>query len=900
MASPLVATKLFVPTRRTGLVARPRLRERLDHGAKARLTLVSAPAGFGKTTLIAEWLANASKRASAWLSLDRTDNDPGTFWSDVIAALQTAAPGVGATMLSSLQSGQQLNEHLLAGLVNDLSAAPVAVHLVLDDYHVIDQPDVHAGITFLVEHLPPQIHIAIATRVDPPFPLARLRAQGELVEVRSADLRFTGEEATAYFNREMHLGLSPRNISALEERTEGWIAALQLAALSMQGREDVTAFVAGFAGNNRYVFDYLVEEVLQRQSEAVRSFLLRTSFLDRLSGPLCDAVTASRGGGALLDALHRQNLFLVPLDDRRQWYRYHHLFADVLQAHFVSEGEAELPILHRRASDWYEQNGERPKAIDHALAGADIERAAALIELAIPETSRNRGEAIIRGWARVLPAELVRARPVLGIGLVGGLVSRGEFEGIEDRLRDVERGLATLAQGGAPAHNLVVIDRDQLPRLPGAIELYRAALAQVRGDIVGVIHHAQRVLDLAPADDDLGRAGGTAFLGIANWSAGNLEAARCAWAEGRDGLQRAGHIADTLGVSIALADITLAQGRLGDAIEACDRALQLAAAQGGPPLRGTADMHAGLSELHRERNDLDAARQHLATSQELGARAGLPQHPYRWRIAAAQLRRDEGDFDGAIVLLDEAERLYISDFFPYVRPVSAIRARMRIAQGRLDEALRWQRERGFTIGDELSYLREYEHITVARLLLAQGAGGTEVRLFLDRLLESAVSGGRMRSVIEISLLQALASRAAGDGAVALVAVERALTIGEPEGYVRLFVDEGEAIASLLRAALKRGITPAYTRRLLAAFGPAERAQPAHADLIEPLSERELDVLRLLRSDLGGLEIARELMISLNTMRSHTKNIYEKLGVTSRRSAVHRADELRLFGHTQPN
>ena len=446
--------------------------------------------------------ASSKRQKVAWLSLDRTDNDPGIFWSDVVAALQTTTPGVGATLLSNLRAGQQPTEHALAGLVNDLSLEADVVYLVLDDYHLIEQPEIHTGVTFVLEHLPPHIHLVMSTRVDPPLPLARLRAQGELVEVRSADLRFTGDEAAAYFNGEMRLGLSSANIATLEERTEGWVAALQLAALSMQGREDVTDFVEGFAGNDRYVFDYLVEEVLQRQSEEVRGFLLRTSFLDRLTGPLCDAVTASRGSGAMLETLHRQNLFLIPLDDRRQWYRFHHLFADVLQSHQASVGADELPILHRRASDWYEQHGERHKAIEHALAAADFEGAAALIELAIPETSRNRGEATIRGWARALPAELVRARPVLGIGLVGGLVSRGEFDGIEDRLRDIEDGLAAFGRDGkaaTTAHDFVVVDRDQLPRLPGAIELYRAALAQLRGDMAGIIHHAQRVLDLAPS-----------------------------------------------------------------------------------------------------------------------------------------------------------------------------------------------------------------------------------------------------------------------------------------------------------------------------------------------------------------------------------------------------------------
>jgi LuxR family maltose regulon positive regulatory protein len=668
----------------------------------------------------------------------------------------------------------------------------------------------------------------------------------------------------------------------------------------MQGREDVTSFIAGFAGNDRYVFDYLVEEVLERQSDDVRSFLLGTCFLDRLSGQLCDAVTGRSGSKRTLDALYRANLFVVPLDDRREWYRYHHLFADVLISQLDADAREQLPLRHRRASDWYEQHGDRFEAIQHALAGECFERAAELIELAIPDMQRNRGEAVISGWLRMLPNELVRTRPVLGIGFVGALVSKGEFDGVEDRLRDVERGLAAIAEAGTrsrdtSAHGVVVVDENQLGRLPGAIELYRAALAQVRGDVPGTINHAQRVLELAPPDDHLGRAAGSGLLAIAYWSRGDLEAARISWTDCRSGLQRIRHIADALGASIALADIHLVQGHLREATQVYEQALQLATAQGGHVLRGTADMYAGLSELHRERNELHAAHQQLSKSQELGELAGLPQHPYRWRVAMAHLRRDEGDFDGAVALLDEAERLYVSDFFPHVRPVAAMRARVWISQGRLEEALRWKSDRGLGVGDELSYLREFEHITLARLLLAQNTIDDDAPGFLERLLEEAIHGSRTGSVIEISVLQALAHRGATE---ALIPLERALSLAEPEGYVRLFVEGGERIAALLKAALKRGIAPAYTRKLLAAFGPPETKAPAHPDLIEPLSDRELDVLRLLRSDLGGPEIARELRISINTMRTHTKNIFEKLAVNNRRSAVHRAEELNLLVRNQ--
>jgi LuxR family transcriptional regulator, maltose regulon positive regulatory protein len=873
----------------------------MRRGTRSKLTLISAPAGFGKTTLLAEWI-HGSGRGVAWLSLDQTDNDLTAFWSHLVAALESAAAAIGADF-PTLLPAELPPDAFVAELVNALSALPDDIDLVLDDFHVIGQPEIEAGLSFLIEHLPPQVHMVIGTRADPALPLGRLRARGELVEIRSADLRFTPQEAAAYLEGATGLSLMARDVAVLGERTEGWIAALQLAVLSLEGRDDAAAFIAGFAGSDRYIVDYLVEEVLLRLPEQVRSFLFRTCFLGRLDGALCDAVTGATGSRAMLDKLDRQNLFVVPLDDRRQWYRYHHLFADVLLAHLSDEVRSELPVLHRRASDWYEQQGERFDAIQHALLANDFERAAELIELAFPDMQKNRGEAILRGWSRVLPAELVRNRPVLGIGFVGARVSYGDFDGIEERLVDVERALATLAEAGAAAggkaHEIVVVDQGQLARLPGAVELYRAALAQVRGDVPGLIGHAQRVLELAPADDDVGRAAGSSMLGIAYWSQGKLDAAHRAWTTGRNGLLRAGHISDVLGVSMALADINLARGRLREAIEVCEQALALATAPGGRALRGTADMHAALSDLFRERNDLPAAHQQLSKSQELGEQAGLPQHPYRWRVAAARLRRDEGDFGGAVDLLNEAERLYVSDFFPYIRPVAAIRTRVWIAQGRIDDARRWQRDRGLGVDDELTYLREFEHITLARLLLAQNADDPEALRLLDRLLDQATRGGRMGSILEISMLQSLAHRGDGDPSAPLVPLERALSLAEPEGYVRLFADGGERMGGLLRAALKRGITPAYTRRLLAAFDPPEQRRTTHPDLIEPLSDRELDVLRLLRTDLGGPEIARELMISVNTMRTHTKNIFEKLGVNNRRSAVHRAAALNLLGRSQP-
>ena len=921
MPTALLETKLYVPRSRRGLVPRPRLSERLDRGIASTLMLVSAPAGFGKTTLLTEWLAAGpaapgDERLVAWLSLDRGDNDPASFWTYVIAALRTAARGVGESALALLQAPQPPPiETVLTALLNDLAAMTREIVLVLDDYHVIDTRAVQDGMAFLLDHAPPGLHVVIAGRADPALPLARLRSRGELAETRAADLRFTTDEAAAYLNETMGLPLTARDVAALEGRTEGWIAALQLAALSMQGRDDVAGFIAGFAGDDRYVVDYLGEEVLQRQPERVQAFLLQTSILGRLSGPLCDAVTGQGDGKAMLAALDRGNLFLVPLDDRRRWYRYHQLFADVLYARLLDEQPGQVPDLHRRASAWYERSGEPAEAIRHALAAGDFGRAADLVELAIPPMRRTRQEATVQGWLEVIPDGLIRARPVLSVASAAASLARGELDGVEGWLRDAERCLDEAAGTGAGSQ-----DSSQAPptplggaddpgdeefrRLPAGIELYRSALALARGDVPGTARHARRVLDVALEDDHLCRAGAAGLLGLAFWASGDLEAGYASYAECMAGLRRAGHIADTFGCAIALADIRLAQGRLGAAMRTYEQALQLAGEPGGPVLRGTADMYVGMGEVHRERGDLLAATQQLLRSEELGEHTGLPQNRYRWRVAMARIRQAEGDLGGALDLLGEAERLYVGDYFPNVRPVPALKARVWIAQGSLGEAVGWAREQGLSADDDLSYLREFEHITLARVLVAgyqderaEHSIRQATRL-LERLLRAAEEGGRTGRVIEILILQALAHQTLGDVPAALTALERVMALAEPEGYVRVFADEGPPMAALLKAGAKQGISRLYARRLLAAMSEAEHDSPVTQALIDPLSERELDVLRLLGSELNGPAIARELMVSLNTVRTHTKNIYAKLAVSSRRAAVRRAQELDLLPGTR--
>lgn len=905
MPAPILATKLYIPRPRPNVVLRPHLLERLNEGLHRKLTLVSAPAGFGKTTLVSQWIAGC-QRPITWLSLDAGDNDPARFLIYLVAALGPIAPTIEAGWLGVLQSAPP-TEAMLTALINEISTLPHDFVLVLDDYHVIDAPPVDQALTFLLDHLPPQMHLVITTREDPPFPLPRLRARQQMTELRAADLRFTASEASEFLHQVMELDLSADEVAALETRTEGWIAGLQLAALSMRGHRDISGFVRAFAGDNRYIMDYLIEEVLRRQSEPDRNFLLHTSILARLNGPLCDAVAGQSGSNAKLETLQRGNFFLIPLDDSQHWYRYHHLFADVLRMHLITEQPEQVPVLHQRASTWYEKYGMAADAIHHAFAARDFERAADLIEMAAPAMHQNRQEATVLGWMQALPEGLFPARPVLSILYVGALMSNGRIEGVESRLQQAQRWLKDDGdvQDLHEQEEMVVVNQDEFRRLPGSIAMYRAGLALALGNLNEAMSHAREVFDLAPQDDHRARGAAAALLGLAFWTDGELEKAHQLFAEGMAQLRMAGNISDAVGGVIALADIRITQGRLYDAMHTYEGALQLAIENGTPALRGTADMYVGLSELARERNDLQGARELLQQSLEQGEHTGFPRHPYRWRIALARIREAQGDLAGALALLEEAEPLYVSDFFPNVSPVAARKVRLWVAQGKLDEALNWVRQRGLSTDDETSYLREFEQITLVRVLLAHSRSDpsetmTEDALaFLARLLPAAEAGGRMGSAIEIMVLQALAYSAREDLPAALASLERALKLAEPEDYIRIFIDEGADMAALLREAAARKIASNYTGKLLRAFEEQSRVTedgshlPVSQPLLEPLSQRELHVLRLLKTELSGPEIARELMVGLSTVRTHTKSIYSKLGVNSRRAAVRRAEELGL-------
>lgn len=904
--------------------------------AMPRLVLVSAPAGFGKTTLLTQWLSSfqrdegagrpAPDRRVAWVSLGTDDAEPRAFLTHLVAAVQVAAPEVGGEALALLDGpGSLVVEDVVASLVDDLDALGGETVLALDDVHVIDMPEVHAAVAFLLDHLPPRVTLAMTTRADPPLPLARLRARGELVEVRAADLRFTAEEAEAFLNDVMGLGLEPALVAALETRTEGWAAGLQLAALSVRGHvarpgsssDGTAAFVAAFTGSHRFVLDYLLEEVLATQPAKVRAFLLDTSVLEQLTGPLCDAVTGGSDGQQVLEGLERDNLFLIPLDDDRREYRYHHLFVEALRARVGAEDPARARHLHRTASDWHAEHGTLPDAIGHALAAGDPEHAAALVELALPSARHHRQDMVLSTWLSALPDDVKRRRALLATTMVPASLSVGDLAGAE---RWLDHGDAALRQAAhEPAQGSSLLPRpgrladavrarkQELRSLPAQAAVYRAAVAQARGDIDGTMAHARRALELAGPDEHVARSGGAGFLGLAAWAAGDLPTAVDTFGEAVRSLRAAGNLTDELSTTVVLAEMWLARGQPVQARRLYEQALTRTGATAGSVLLPTGDLHVGLADVLRESGDLAAAHAHLQTARELGDRASLPENRYRWYTAMAGLVLAHGDHDGAVDLLDQAERLYRPGFFPDVRPVPAVRARVHIAQGRLDAAAAWARARGVGPDDPSAYAVEYEHLTLARLLLAEhaigGRAGAAVTALsiLNRTLVAAEAADRGGSVVEALLVRSLAQRARGDLDAALADLGRSLRAAVPQGYGRLFLDEGPAARELLRSLAVRLDLPGSPEAAAllqaadaASSTPEGRPAPLASTGPDPLSRREVEVLRLLTTDLTGPEIAARLFMSVNTFRTHTRHIFTKLDVTTRRAAVSRASGQHLL------
>jgi LuxR family maltose regulon positive regulatory protein len=728
MPTTILATKLYIPLPRHKIVVRPRLIEKLNEGLLSghKLSLISAPAGFGKTTLVSEWIATCGIPA-AWLSLDEGDGDPVRFISYLIAALQTIKVGLGENLLTALQSHQSPStDVILTALLNEITAIAENFIFILDDYHSIDSQSVDQALGFLIEHQPPQLHMVIATREDPSLPLARLRVRGQLTELRATDLRFTPSEAADFLNRMMGLSLSDGDVAALEARTEGWIAGLQLAALSMQGHQGTTGFIKSFTGSHRFVLDYLVEEVLQQQSESIQTFLLRTSILDRMCGTLCDAVLSapSASGQEILEYLEHTNLFIVTLDNERHWYRYHHLFRDFLRQRLGKPKE--FTEFHLRASQWYEENGDLGAAFHHAIAAGDFVRGAGLAEAAWQGMEESFQTAAWLGWVKKLPEEIIRVRAVLCTLLGQAYANAGEPEASELRLRDAERCL-----DGSDVAN-----EAQLKPLPAMIALARAYNTQAQGNLASTVKYAELALQLLPENDFYRRAEAISVLDVTHWASGNLELAIRGIGDWMESMTRLGNHVFVVASAFAVADLLVSLGRLSEAERTYQDALQLAAQHGPEAEHITAHHHLGLSMIYRQRGDDTLAAHHLERAAELGPQPPLVDWLYRWHVVQAHLNEAAGDLETALALLEEAKRVYAQTLVPYLRPIAALKARIYLKQGRPEKAQAWAAERGLSLADEVSYLHEFEHLTLARLEIAN----PQVNALLARLLQATPIG----------------------------------------------------------------------------------------------------------------------------------------------------------------
>jgi len=911
MVTPLLTTKLYIPPVRRDLVSRQRLIERLDDGLHGghRLTLVSAPAGFGKTTLVSEWVATCGRPVS-WLALDSGDNDLARFLAYLIAALQTIEDGVGAGVLDRFQAPKPPQiEELLTALINQIDTISISFVLVLDDYHLITAPRIHESLAFLLDHPPQNMHLVVATRADPPWQFSRLRGRGQLTELRLADLQFTQEEATVFLNQVMGLRLSADDISALTSRTEGWIAGLQLAALSMQDRQDLPSFIAALAGSQRHILDYLVEEVLHRQPESVQAFLLRTSILDRLTGSLCDALILEHQAGAgdgqaMLNRLERANLFVVPLDERHQWYRYHHLFADSLRVCLDQAWPNRIPEYHRRASRWYEQHGYLTEAIEHALSADDFDRAAGLIEQAAESTLMRSEFTTFLSWVEALPDEVTRSRPLLhvyhtGIQLMNGLplpVAEARF------------GEAMAAESSRA--------------VSGAVATFQTLIAAYRGDTRQSVELSQQALALVAEDNLFLRSLVAGFLGITYLWSGDFVTAAGALGEAVRIGRQIGNLTITVLALCHLAELHIVCGQLHEAKAFYEQALEQAKNGQGRrlPIAGMALM--GIGYLLREWNDLEMARRHLLEGIELVVK-WEETATFVGYISLACVEQALGDQEAACAAMLKARQVVMEfDGMEVAAIVAGVyQARLWIQQGEPNAVIRWAEERRLEERIEAGELEEgsrtipflyaaLEYLAYAEARIARGQPD-EALAVLSPLLPVTESGGWTMFLIEALALESLAFQAQSNAPQAMHRLERALSLAELEGFVRAFVDRGAPMATLLRQVLEaqqnegrdasRGASPDYVRRLLDAFGKGEETRPEEAlpppatsTLVEPLSRREVEVLRLLATDLTSIEMAQELVISVNTVRSHIKSIYAKLDAHSRYEAIMRATELNLL------
>ena len=906
----LLATKLHVPRPRPDLVSRPRLAERLDEGLTRGLVLVSAPTGYGKTVLLADW-AWRSQYPAGWLSLDAGDNDPARFWRHVVAALERARPAVGERVAPLLGPPAPSSfEPLVTALINELAASPGddKMLLVLDDYHVIGSQPVHESLRFFLEHRPAGICVVLASRSDPPLALARLRARGQLAELREAELRFTVGEAAALLQQVAAgpgAALPDAAVAALATRTEGWPAGLQLAALSLRGHDDAAAFVAAFTGSHRYVLDYLAEEVLELQSEQVRAFLLETSVLERLSGPLCDAVTGREGSQALLEEAERAGLFLIPLDEVRGWWRYHHLFADLLRARLQVEQPGRVVTqLHRHAAAWYAEHGLADDAIGHAAAAGEMLWAARIIEQHFDEVFNLRGEAAtVHRWLSVLPAEVVRSRPRLLLAQALMAATSGHLEAVEPLLDAVECALPDWTD--EPFEPTAGVAASHLINVPALTTLHRGALAQLRGDAEATAAFAAQMLAEIDPGERMLSATAHGFLAVAEWLHGRLAEAERAFASSVTGWRETSQPTLIAWGCYELALIQRAQGRLDAAVLTCEQALDSLVTSGRPrPAAGPA--YVSLAEIAYQRDELDLALRHATEGIAL-CRQFVYTTPLANGLAVlAMIRQATGDPAGALEATGEAMQASPGPA-GLLNPVPAQRARLLLAQGDLAAAARFPQENGLGPDDEPNYTREPGHLALARILLAQDRPGQALAL-LDRLYAAAVAQDRVGSVIEAGALRAQALAACGQDADAVNALADVLTLACPRGYVRVFADEGTPMAALLTRLIRAqradapGVPLGCLARLQRAFhvghtGPGPRSGTAPAavpGLVEQLTSRELEVLTMLAAGKSNLAIASQLVVTLDTVKKHVSHVLGKLGAANRTEAVIRARELGLI------
>ncbi len=901
----LLATKLTAPRLREGRVARPRLLERLRAATGREFVLVCAPAGFGKSTLLAEWVRD-DQRAVAWLSLDEGDNDPVRFWRHVAAAVDGARPGV-AQRASLLIGGPASSfTSAVTALVNDLAGSTEDVVLVVDDYHLIHAQHVHRSVEFLLDHLPASLRLVVASRSDPPLPLARLRARGQLAELRAADLRFTLGETTQLMAASAGHDLPEDLAAMLEERTEGWVAGLQLAALWLQGRRDVVGFVEEFSGSHRYVLDYLTEEVLDRQPEDVRTFLLETSVLDRLSGSLCDEVLGRRDSQRLLESVERANLFLLPLDGERRWWRYHHLFADLLRSRLAREDSARAAALHRGAADWYEHHQLPDDALGHALAGGDDERAARIVETHLEEQLLRRNEgATLDRWLTALPYAVLQRRPRLFMGQAIVAVLSGRLDDVDALLATVEQSIPHAED--QPYHPSVGRRASIMTNLGACVALCRADLARARGDPAREVAFANAALAQVGDEDDVLRAMVGYHVAETDWLAGKLVDAERAmsailaeWATSDEWLV-------LLRVGFDLGAVQQAQGRLGAALRTY-RTLEARAGSAASALAGISQV--GAAMVLYERDELREAAAQAAAGVERCRTLAYGPPLVMGLITLAKIRLAAGDRAGALAAIAEAETMpRIGDRRV---PLGPRRAELALEMGDVAQAADWVRDRGVAVDDEPAYPWDKAYTVLAGVLIAQGDPGSAVRM-LGRWRALAMAQGRVGHVLVVRVLEAVAHAAVPDESAALAALAEALTLAAPEGYLRLFLNQGAPMADLLRTLLvgrrlehlvgPDAVPREFLTRLAAAFDrqgtpvlPAARPGAVAAPgLVEPLSGREREVLALVAAGKPNRAVAEELFIGVDTVKRHVSHIFMKLGVANRTEAVARARALGLLG-----